>query len=87
MLHATDEIWLDQSVFTKLKLGDLRKSAFYAHKNADEAKDGKDRIVYDPKSGKCYYDKDGIGGKEAKLFAILDNSPNDLNHNDFLVIA
>ena len=38
-------------------------------------------------SGKLRYDKDGKGGHKAKLFAILDDGPNDLSHHDFLIVA
>ena len=86
-LPSTDEIRLDLDIFTKLKLGELPKKAFFAKKNADEAKDSKDRIVVDTKSGECWYDKDGKGGAKAKLFAILDGSPDDISHSDFVVVA
>ena len=45
-----------------------------------------DRIVYDKESGKLRYDKDGEDGHKAKRFAILDDSPNDLAHHDFLIV-
>ena len=73
-------------MFKKLGTGDLSKKAFFAHKNADDAKDSKDRIVYDTKSGELYFDKDGAGGKHAKLFATLDTRP-DIDHTDFVVVA
>ena len=84
---GTDEVWLDQSVFKKLKLGELTEKAFYAKKKADEAHDGNDRIIVDTKSGKCRYDPDGTGDKKAKLFAILDTGADDISYSDFVVIA
>ena len=84
---GTDQIVLDRSVFTKLKLGDLSPGAFYAGKNAKAANDGSDRVIYDTKSGEIRYDKDGAGGAKAKLVAILDGSPDSLGHADFTVVA
>ena len=82
-----DKIVLDHSIFKKLNVGELSEKAFFAHKHADEGKDGKDLIVYDTKSGELWYDKDGHGGDKAKLIAMLDNSPDTLAHTDFLVVA
>jgi Ca2+-binding RTX toxin-like protein len=83
---GVDSLVLDKSIFKKLKVGELKTKSFFAKKKADEAKDGKDRIVYDTKSGDVWFDKDGKGGSKAKLFATLDGSP-DLAHTDILVIA
>ena len=87
LLPGTDRVMLDQGVFKKLKLGELKKNAFFAKKNADEAHDGNDRIVVDRKSGECWYDGDGEGGKKAKLFAILDTGAKDISNDDFVVVA
>ena len=59
---------------------------FFAGNNVDEGKEAKDLVVYDEKSGKLWYDKDGAGGAHAKLVAIIDHAPN-LNADDFSVIA
>ncbi len=85
-LPGTDELRLDKSVFKGLKTGDLKAKAFFAKKKANEAKDGKDRIVYDTKRGDVWFDKDGKGGSKATLVATLDGAP-DLAHTDILVIA
>ena len=53
---------------------------------ADEAKDHKDRIVYDTKSGELWYDKDGKNGAHAKLIGVLDGAP-DIDQTDFLIVA
>jgi len=82
-----DKIVLDLSIFTSLREGSLKKAALIADKGAKKAKDSKDRIVYDEKSGKLYYDQDGKGGKNAVQFAKLDGSPDDLSHKDFMVVA
>jgi Ca2+-binding RTX toxin-like protein len=84
---GVDEISLDKSVFKKLKVGDLAKKAFFGKPGAKKAKDGKDRIIYDEDTGLCGYDVDGKGGKKAKPFAILDNSPDNLSHLDFDIVA
>lgn len=86
-LPGEDAIRLDHDTFAKLGLGELGRKAFYAARNAHKAEDGNDRIVYDTESGKLRYDKDGKGGHKAKLFAILDDGPNDLSHHDFLIVA
>ena len=54
---------------------------------AKTAHDGDDRIVYDTRSGKLYYDKDGAGGHHAQLFAILDGSPDNISAKDFLIVT
>ena len=56
---GVDKIVLDHSIFKKLNVGELSEKAFFAHKHADEGKNGKDLIVYDTKSGELWYDKDG----------------------------
>ncbi|MCB1499239.1 MAG: hypothetical protein KDK07_05540 [Bauldia sp.] len=86
-LPGADEIILHVGIFKKLKLGELKSKAFFAGKNADQAKDGKDRIIVDTKTGECFYDKDGKGGAKAKLFAILDTSPDNIGASDFLVVS
>jgi Ca2+-binding RTX toxin-like protein len=83
---GTDTVQIDASVFKKLGPGDLSRKAFFAKKNADSAKDKKDRIIYDTKSSELYFDKDGKGGKGGKLFAILDGKP-DIDHGDIVIIA
>ena len=44
---GTDTLLLDASVFQKLKVGDLKKKAFFAKDGAEKAKDKFDRIIYD----------------------------------------
>lgn len=84
---GVDNLVLDREVFKKLKVGDLKKSAFFAGNKVDEGKDDKDLVVYDKKSGKLFYDADGPGGADAKLVAILDGSPNALKAGDIIVVA
>ena len=89
MIHLTDFIELDHTIFSKIKIGTghLKKSAFFAHDGAHKAHDSTDRIVYDKTSGDLYYDRDGAGGHHAKLFAILDGSPDHISAKDFLIVV
>lgn len=65
-----DTIWLDDDIFTKAgKVGDLASGAFYV---GTKAHDSSDRIIYDSKSGKLWYDADGNGKGAATQFAQLD---------------
>ena len=85
-LHKTD-ILLDDDIFKKLDVGKLHKSEFFSGNGVKHAHDDDDRVVYNTKSGKLYYDKDGEGGHDAKLFAILDGSPDNISAKDFLIIV
>ena len=52
-----------------------------------EAKDGNDRVIYDAKSGKVYYDQDGDGNTfEQVLFAKIDKHLK-LDAGSFEVVA
>lgn len=66
-----DRIVLDNDIFTKAgKIGDLSSAAFHI---GAKAHDKSDRIIYDSKSGKLYYDADGSdSGHAAVQFALLD---------------
>ncbi|WP_205772421.1 calcium-binding protein [Microvirga calopogonii] len=64
-----DTIYLAKSIFTKLKAGKLKKDAFFI---GNKAHDGSDRIIYDNKSGKLFYDADGTGKQQQIQFATLD---------------
>jgi RTX calcium-binding nonapeptide repeat (4 copies)/Lectin C-type domain len=39
------------------------------------ANDSSDRFIYDPDTGKLYFDQDGVGGSNQVLFAIFNNQP------------
>lgn len=65
-----DTIWLDDDIFTKAgKAGDLSTAAFHI---GTKAHDASDRVIYDSKSGKLWYDADGSGKGAAVQFAQLD---------------
>ncbi|WP_201860376.1 M10 family metallopeptidase C-terminal domain-containing protein [Microvirga soli] len=83
-----DSIHLDNLYFTKLGSGTASKpkkfkSDMFVQNN--KAKDAEDRIVYDKKSGKLYYDQDGTGSKAQIHIATLTNKTK-LAYHDFYVI-
>lgn len=84
--HDTDLIVLDRDIFTKLG-GDLKPGQFYSKAGAAQAFDRSDRIIYDPKSGKLFYDDDGSkrGGHDAVHFATLAGHPK-LDFGDFDIV-
>ncbi|HWL46479.1 MAG TPA: calcium-binding protein, partial [Sphingomonadaceae bacterium] len=77
-----DTIYLAKSIFTKLKVGKLKKDAFFI---GNKAHDGSDRIVYDKKSGKLFYDADGTGKQQPIQFATLDKNLK-MTEKDFFVV-
>jgi cysteinyl-tRNA synthetase len=84
--HNTDVVALDDAIFGKI--GDeLEKAEFYAAAGATKAHDKSDRIIYDAKSGKLYYDDDGNKkhGHDAVQFAVMSNKAT-LDHGDFVIV-
>lgn len=79
---GVDTIELDQSIFTRLDVGGLRKNQFFKGKNIGDA--GKKALIaYDKKSGELAY----LAGKKDIVFVILDDRPNKLSHKDFDIVA
>ncbi len=79
-----DTIWLDDDIFTKVgRTGHLAKDAFWI---GTKAHDASDRIIYDNKSGKLWYDADGNGKEAAVLFATIDKHLK-MTFADFDIIA
>jgi len=79
---VSDLIYLEDAIFLGIRRGKMHKSAFTT---GTAAKDAKDRIVYDKKSGDLFYDQDGTGGVAQIKFAVL--KPNlKLAAADFYVI-
>lgn len=79
-----DTIWLDDDIFKKVgKVGHLSDDAFFI---GTKAHDSNDRIIYNDKSGKLYYDADGSGKGTMVQFAALDKSLK-LTFHDFDIIA
>lgn len=84
--HDTDRLQLSKAIFAKIG-ATLDPTEFFAKKGAVKAHDRDDRIIYDTKSGKLFYDDDGgkKGGHEAVLFATLSSKP-ALDHGDFVIV-
>jgi len=66
---ASDTIFLDHKVFTKLKIWFLDSSAFVV---GTKAKDKSDKIIYNNKTGELFYDPDGTGKAAQVKFAVLE---------------
>jgi len=83
--HDLDVIALDDAIFAVGAA--LNKAEFFAAAGASKAHDKDDRIVYDKKTGKLFYDDDGnkAGGHAAIHFATLSNKP-VLDHGDFIIV-
>ncbi len=80
---GADQIGLDRDVFAALAKGAFKDSAF--KDISAGAVDGDDRILYDAKGGKLFYDQDGSGQSKAVLFAVLKGEP-ELSSADFLIL-
>lgn len=79
---ATDSIRVDDAFFRGLTLGALSAGAFATGSAATQADD---RIIYDPTTGKLYFDPDGAGGAAQVQFATL-NVGLGLTSADFFVV-
>ncbi len=82
--HDIDLLQLESRHFKRIG-ATLDPSEFYAKAGATKAHDKSDRIVYDTKSGKLYYDDDGKGGHAAVHFATLSGHPK-LDGGDFEIV-
>ena len=82
--HNFDLIQLDDKIFSKIGAS-LTAGEFYAKKGATTAHDRNDRIIYDTKTGKLYYDADGNKSGAAIHFATLTDKP-VLDHGDFGIV-
>ena len=78
-----DTIQLSKSIFKAIgKKGVLAKDAFIV---GTAAKDAEDRIVYNSKTGKLFYDADGNGDQAAVQFATLAKGLKIANLDFFIV--
>ncbi|MDO5631980.1 MAG: G8 domain-containing protein [Paracoccus sp. (in: a-proteobacteria)] len=77
-----DTIWLDQAIFTGLRGGAL--SVGFRANTTGVAQTAADRIIYDTRSGRLYYDEDGSGSGARVHFATLTRGLN-LDGDDFFV--
>ncbi|MCG7394888.1 M10 family metallopeptidase C-terminal domain-containing protein [Microvirga sp. ACRRW] len=78
---ANDTIYLDRSVYTTLKTGQLSSAAFWI---GSRAHDTTDRIIYDSAKGGLHYDADGNGNAASVQIAQLTKGLK-LTTADFMV--
>jgi hypothetical protein len=89
LAHGVDQINLNVKVFVGIgkKGQDLSAGAFFSQSNAAQANDASDRIIYDPASGRLFYDRDGNKTKyDAVHFATLSNRPSAVDADDFFLV-
>jgi Ca2+-binding RTX toxin-like protein len=79
---GVDKIALDDAIFTGFNPGSLSPGQFVV---GSEAKDGDDRIIYNPETGALMFDADGSGSGAAVQFAILQPGLS-VTESDFMVI-
>ena len=88
--HDDDTIQFSLSVFAALTGaagGGLLASQFNAVASI-ALYQADDRVIYEPGTGKLFYDADGFGNPEAAVqFALLTTKPNNVAADDFLLIA
>jgi Ca2+-binding RTX toxin-like protein len=80
---SLDFIYLSQSIYNALPLGQLSSSAFLV---GDAATAAEHRVIYNPENGALLYDSDGSGGAAAIHFATLQGSP-EIDPSQFFVIG
>jgi Ca2+-binding RTX toxin-like protein len=84
-----DTIWLDNKIFKALgKKGTLKKPAKLdkdAFWTGSKAHDADDRVIYNNKNGKLYYDADGTGSKAAIQIGTLTKKLK-ATEKDFFVV-
>lgn len=78
---STDMLWLDDARFTALGLRVTASELRFG----TTASDANDYLIYDSTTGKLWYDGDGNGLLEKKLFAVLTGAPT-LSAADFDII-
>lgn len=88
---GSDELWLDRSVFTKLVAVDVVTSlhqgglAASVFVSGTKALDAKDRIIFDPATGRLSYDADGTGAAEVQVIAVLSHVTGTIDAGDFVI--
>jgi Ca2+-binding RTX toxin-like protein len=79
-----DMVYLARAVFKGIgKKGVLTEKAFWI---GAKAHDANDRVIYNTKNGKLYFDIDGTGSKAQVEIATLKKGLSSISHDDFLVI-
>lgn len=81
----TDQIWLDNAIFTTLTATGLLASTAFVSNWSGLAADANDRVIYERDSGMLYYDSNGSGAGGRVAIAHLDAWLN-LTAVDFTVI-
>jgi Ca2+-binding RTX toxin-like protein len=77
-VSGTDRLSLDDAFFTNagaagsFAAGDER---FRSQAGATSGQDATDRVIYDPSTGRVFYDSDGMGGGVSVLVARLVGAP------------
>jgi Ca2+-binding RTX toxin-like protein len=86
---GVDRLQLDSAVFTALgaPTSALDPSQFWASATANAGHDADDRIIYNTRTGRLYYDADGNGSGAAVVIALLGTRTHPtLDAADFYVI-
>lgn len=81
---GTDQIRLENAVFSGLAAGSLAANRFVSNATGDATSTGQ-RVIYDNVTGKLYFDVDGSGAGAAVQFATL-SAGLALTNSDFFVI-
>jgi Ca2+-binding RTX toxin-like protein len=84
--HGTDKIVLDDAVFTRLTANAAQGLKATNFRSGRAALDSNDFIVYDPGTGKLFYDPDGSGAQAPQWIATLVGSPDQVSYRDFLIL-
>ena len=79
---VSDLIYLEDAVFKGIRKGTMSQSVFTTGR---AAKDSKDRIVYDKKTGSLFYDSDGTGSTAPIKFAAMSTNLK-LTAADFYIV-
>ncbi|ANY81316.1 hypothetical protein BB934_26400 [Microvirga ossetica] len=84
-----DDIWLENKIFTKLGSAGSEKKPLKLSKEkfwiGSKAQDANDRVIYNDKNGKLYYDADGTGKAQQIQIATLDKKPHLTNADIFVI--
>jgi Ca2+-binding RTX toxin-like protein len=81
---TTLTIELDDATFARIG-PTLSSGELYNKGGANHGHDKSDRIIYNSKSGKLFYDPDGSKAEGAVHFATLTHKPT-LDHGDFAIV-
>jgi Ca2+-binding RTX toxin-like protein len=80
----SDTIFLDNADFTGLALGTLRSGQFAANGSGAATAAGH-RIIQDRDDGRLYFDRDGSGAADRRLFAVIDTDDLIISRFDIVI--